>query len=293
MHVYRNKDYFCDTDMLYMSPIKNAADKPHIHEFLEFVYIYSGSGYHSIDNQSVEVKRGDLIFINIGQTHAVLSDDMQYINCLLKPQFLNEIISNPDDMEALFSLSLFDGFDKEFEHSRCVVRFRGEESLELHNLFGYMLREWEDRQKGWQDILSGYLRVVISKMIRALKSSGLSVLSGAVNTEIINYVNENCFGQMSLSQLAERYFYNPNYLSTKFREISGMSLSTYIRERRMNEAVRLLTETSNSVESISAAVGYAEKSHFYSVFKKYIGMTPNQYRQEKQKTENQTPKSEK
>ena len=283
MNIYRSDDFFRDSDMVYISPVNQstAMEEPHMHEFLELVYIYGGAGCHSIDGQVFQVTKGDLIFINLGQTHAILSGGMQCINCLLRPEFLSETLVNPRDSEVLFSLALFDGFDREFDHSRCVVRFQGEDLLELHSLFGYMVREAAARQKGYQFVLSGYMRVVLSKMVRALDQDSRAVTAGRLNMEIIQYVNEHCFGQFSLRQLAEKYFYNPNYLSTKFREVSGKSLSSYIRERRMDEAVRLLTETSLSVEAVSNAVGYLEKGHFYAAFKRHTGMTPNQYRNAK------------
>lgn len=281
MNVYRSEDFFQNNDLVYISPIlQTAGEDSHMHEFLELVYIYAGSGTHSIDGQAFRVAKGDLIFINLGQTHAVCSEGMQYVNCLLHPDFLSGALTDPGDRETLFSLALLDEFDKAFDHSRCVARFRGEELLEIQTLFGYMLREAEQKKTGYRTVLSGYMRVVLSKLVRALEQAGGSA-ANLLDTEIVQYVNAHCFGQLSLGQLAEKYFYNPNYLSTKFREVTGKSLSAYIRMRRMTEAERLLTETELSVEQICGAVGYREKGHFYAAFKRHTGMTPNQYRNAK------------
>lgn len=285
MNIYRAEDYFREGEKVYVSPIGKMPDEVHVHdEFLELVYIYRGHGVHSIDNQPVEVSEGDLIMIALGQSHAILSDGMEYINCLLKPEFLSEVLADAKNSEILFSLSLFDSFAPDFDHQRCVAHFSGEEREEVKNLFRYIRREVSLHHRGDQFVLSGYMRIILSKMLRAFgRSSQAFQPSDQLNREILQYVNENCFGQLSLKQLAERYFYNPNYFSTKFREFSGKSLSAYITERRMEEAARLLRETDQSVETIYGAVGYQEKGHFYAAFKKYIGMTPKQYRMNMEK----------
>lgn len=280
MNLFKAADYFEEDSTIYLSPLLSyqGENAPHMHEFLELVYIYNGSGTHSIDRQVFDVMAGDLLFINLGQTHAILSGTMQYINCLMKPEFIKETLVHPHDSAALFSLALFDEFDPAFDHTRCVFRFHGEDLSEVKALFRFMLRETSLRRDGYQLILSAYLRIIFSKMVRTMEDRKHSTASERLNLEILQYVNEHCFGKLSLAQLAEKYFYNPAYLSSKFKEVSGKSLSVYIREKRMDEAARLLSETELSVETVSQQVGYAEKGHFYTSFKQYSGLTPLQYR---------------
>jgi AraC-like DNA-binding protein len=63
-----------------------------------------------------------------------------------------------------------------------------------------------------------------------------------------------------------------------FRRGLGMSPVAYLRRIRIEEACRLLRQTSNTVEAITARVGYAEPSFFARTFKAFTGMTPGQYR---------------
>lgn len=286
MKIYRNKDYFEEGQTMYLSPIISSTHRvnTHMHEFLEIVYIYNGSGEHCIDGQVFHVSQGDALFINLGQTHTLLSGKMQYINCLLKPEFIRRGLHHSGDWTALFSLSLFDSYDQDFDHKRCVIRFDGEERLEVQSIFTFMEREQEHAAPNYRAILSNYMQVVLTKMLRVLKKEWGSTESQKLNLEIMDYVNKNCYGALSLTKLAEKYFYNPAYLSAKFKEISGKNLSVYIREQRMKEAQRLLAETNVPVETIYPAVGYTEKGHFYSTFKKYTGMTPLQFRKWKQHT---------
>lgn len=285
MNVYRSKDFFKDGQSIYFSSvlISDNRKEMHVHEFVEIVYIYSGSGEQSIDGQVFHVSQGDLLFINIGQVHAILSAGMKYINCLLKPEFISGMLKHSDDCTAFFSLSLFDSYDQDFDHKRCVVHLYGKERMDVQSIFSLMIEENEKAEPDYIFILSNYMQIVLIKMLRALKKEQDCDESQRLNQEIIDYVNKNCYGELSLTKLAEKYFYNPAYLSAKFKEISGKNLSVYIREQRMKEAERLLMESDLPVEKIYTMVGYVEKGHFYSAFKKHTGTTPLQFRKKLKK----------
>ena len=70
----------------------------------------------------------------------------------------------------------------------------------------------------------------------------------------------------------------PNYLSKPFRSRKGMNLREYINKIRIDEAKRLLLTTSLSVSEVAGNVGYDNISYFSTVFRKYTGMSPVDWR---------------
>ena len=64
-----------------------------------------------------------------------------------------------------------------------------------------------------------------------------------------------------------------------FRECYGMSFKDYIKKRRINEAVRLLTGTELPIDEISRKVGYTNRTDFYRVFAEQTSRTPAEVRQ--------------
>ena len=58
----------------------------------------------------------------------------------------------------------------------------------------------------------------------------------------------------------------------------GKNLSDYVTAKKLNEAIRLLTETPFSIEVISAQLGYKNRKQFHEMFSKYMKTTPKQYR---------------
>lgn len=80
------------------------------------------------------------------------------------------------------------------------------------------------------------------------------------------------------SQIAEAFYLSPNYLSKLFRKETGASLSEYIQSERMSLAKQLLLQDQLSISQIAAETGYPSFAHFSKQFKKFVGMTPNEYR---------------
>lgn len=99
--------------------------------------------------------------------------------------------------------------------------------------------------------------------------------------QIKEYVEEHYQEEITLNIIAqEQFFMNPSYLSRIFKETTGMAFSKYLTEVRMTHAKSLLKNTRFRVNDIAGYVGYNDVSYFIQTFKKLMGMTPEQYRQE-------------
>ena len=70
-------------------------------------------------------------------------------------------------------------------------------------------------------------------------------------------------------------------LHRKMKEITGISSSEFIRNIRLEQAAKLLSEGKINITQVAYAVGYNNQTHFSTVFKKHFGMSPTEYAQEK------------
>ena len=82
-------------------------------------------------------------------------------------------------------------------------------------------------------------------------------------------------------QIAERFSVSETSLKNYFRGVYGQNVSTWLREIRMNEASRLLSDTKRPIAEISEQVGYSNQGKFAAVFKKQFGLSPLEYRRSK------------
>jgi len=93
------------------------------------------------------------------------------------------------------------------------------------------------------------------------------------------YIEENYHQRIFLSSVATTLHISPNYLSRLFRRETGVTLTSYIQQRRMEHAMLLLGEGGRSISEIAYQVGYQNYRDFYRNFVKYANASPRQVRQ--------------
>lgn len=103
-----------------------------------------------------------------------------------------------------------------------------------------------------------------------------------VIVSIKQYIIDNYSSDLNAVEIAGRFYLNASYLSTLFKEKTGMNMGAYIEGVRMEHAQYFLTNTDWSITEVAAQCGYSESNYFSKVFKKYSGMTPRQYREKKE-----------
>ncbi|MEG0692705.1 MAG: response regulator [Oscillospiraceae bacterium] len=103
----------------------------------------------------------------------------------------------------------------------------------------------------------------------------------------ITYINQNIEQNFSRAQVAEAVYLNPEYLSRLFKKEKGISLNDFISTRKMEIAQSLLSNTNIPIYLVASKVGYYNFSYFSQVFKKFCGVTPQEYRQQYNEKANQ------
>lgn len=283
MYSFKKNEYIRpEENISIFSFITEKEELEHTHEFIEIVYIMSGSGQHYINHNCFDVERGDLLIINFNQTHSYYSDNgMTIINCLLEPKFISEELIDSENAFEMLTLNLFEDFDGTILKLIPKVCFRGKDLIEVETIFERMISEFNEKNIGYKTALKGYLNVLLTKTFRGMKNADKGNVLQHVNKitpDILKYIEGKCFEKISLTELASKCFYNPSYFSKIFKECYGKSLTDFIYEKRMNEAIRLLKESNLSIEDICYSVGYKDRKQFYKIFKKYVGKTPNEFR---------------
>jgi AraC family transcriptional regulator of arabinose operon len=96
--------------------------------------------------------------------------------------------------------------------------------------------------------------------------------------DYLDRFEENYQEEFQLEKLSQAVHISPNYVSFLFREATGNTITEYFTARRLKRASWLLKTTKLTVQEIGVQVGWANSPYFCQVFKKKIGLTPNQYR---------------
>ena len=283
MKKYSLKDKRAEKERVYLEKIDvKQNESPHTHDFIEIVYIAEGTGRHYIDNTLYNVKKGDILFINYKQLHAyAASDKMIQYNILLTPKFISETLNDNESINDVFAFLSLGSFDYIANEEKQVISFKGLEMLEVDSIVQNMEREFLCKYDGYQAVLKSYMQVLFFKIIRKIQDVIPVDVRECISStllEVLNYVEKNLSKKISISELANKSFYSPQYFSRAFKQCYGKTLTEYIIEERMKKAMELLKESDMSVEHIAHEVGYTDRSRFYKVFKRAIGITPGEYR---------------
>lgn len=97
-------------------------------------------------------------------------------------------------------------------------------------------------------------------------------------TACIEYIYSHIKERITIEDLAEHTQLSTSYLSRLFKEEIGISVSDYIREKKIEKAQNLLKFCDYSLIEISNYLAFSSQSHFIQIFKKLVGMTPKKYR---------------
>lgn len=130
------------------------------------------------------------------------------------------------------------------------------------------------------DIIRASIEALIVAVNKIEELGSADACTDARMIEIMNYVQAN-YIDITLDDLAEKFFLSQPYLSKYIKEKSGMTFGDLVKKIRMKKAKALLKSSNMTVENIAMSVGYQNVEHFNRLFKKAYDMTPMQFRNQK------------
>ncbi|MBW4085226.1 helix-turn-helix domain-containing protein [Paenibacillus sp. S150] len=104
-----------------------------------------------------------------------------------------------------------------------------------------------------------------------------------VHQRALLYIGQKYKEDISMEQTAEYVNLSPHYFSKLFRQHAGETFIDHITRLRINEAKRLIAEEQLNLKEICYEVGYRDPNYFSRVFKKAVGITPSEFRQQHEK----------
>lgn len=270
--VLRKKDLILPDEKIYIGYFGGNSVE-HAHDFIELVYVVSGSAEHYHDDAERKVKPGDCFLIDIGSRHRYCNDtdDFKLINCLFQPSFLSDSIKD-DEMFKTLACNVFltvEGADKPgsiFVESAAAPG--------VHAVLAQMIDEMSQKKTGYLEVLQSLLKVVLIYLFRGLAPAS----QPRIITDVLEYINVACDKKLNVETISESMFFSPAYISRIFKKYTGMNLSDYIRERRMESVAKKLAGSDASIDRIIIDAGYSDKKGFYEQFARFYGCTPGEFR---------------
>lgn len=239
----------------------------HSHNFMEiFRYISDSQVEYLIGTHRYLFQKGDIICVPPGTFHQVLHYEPRDIPCVREL-----IVVSPTYLE----LAGWEDLPKEY----YVLRDTQERKDEFANLCSLCVREYQNQNLYWKNMLAGYLQVLLTMIVR---SDHLSITAekGGVFENVLAYIDSNLSRRITLSDTAKHFFTSERTITREFQKHLGISFHRYLTQRRLMQANNLLL-TDMPLEEICRQVGYSDYPTFYRAFKKEYGMSPREMKNDR------------
>jgi two-component system response regulator YesN len=160
---------------------------------------------------------------------------------------------------------------------QVIYYFLNEKGIQAHKLLGNetakqlsekSVRSVSDMQKWVQYLLA-------NQAFQTKSYNNSQDLIENIKNYISSHLDED---DMSRDTISNYVFLNPDYMSRIFKKETGISITSYIIQERMDKAKSLLLKTEMPISLVATSVGYYHFSHFSKMFKKYFGSNPAEYR---------------
>lgn len=282
---YMNLNQYPVQLSFYKDRTSEFVDIYHAHQGMELLYVHEGNGTVIVEQQIFEMKPGTLIYFRPYQLHRIrmnIGPDQPYIRTLFvfEPAVLDEALSPFPSLRAFFQTlwkdplapQLFRSPDPQATDAflqSYVDRF-GQESDEL------LLEEQ-------LLFLTAYLHHWKASNLDLSRVERPKAKASSVAEKVMAWIETHYMEPFELSLLAQEVHLSPNHVSAVFRQSVGSSITEYLTARRIRQACWLLKTSDLSVEEIGHAIGLGNFSYFCQLFKKQVGVTPNRFKQQKEK----------
>ncbi len=260
----------------------------HSHNYVEIIYMCSGSQRHIINGSAeVVLKTGEILLLNqhaSHQTDAAGLNDIA-INLIVLPQFFNTAIEmiGPDNKISQF---LFSGLAGK-GHEIGYMHFNVTESLPVQNLMENLIWSVVNKQpnrRNINQITMGLLFLQLLGLTDCLITGESDTVADTIVMSAMTEIEQN-YANASLNLVAKRCNVSAAYVSSTVKEATGKTFKEHLMEKRLTKAASLLKSTTLSVGEIIVMVGYENTSYFYRIFTEKYGMSPKSYRRaEREKT---------
>ena len=242
----------------------------HFHNFYEVYFLVSGKCRFSVENHIYDINPNDMLIIPPGQIH--MANDYFGMSNRIIIHFPRSYIDAPfsDHLNVFRQNNYYVPRNPEYI-ARLLDRINSERKK--NDPFSpFMMRSH-------LMLLLGYI-VRNESLLDTSMSSSLPTIK--LTEDLMQFVINNCRKDISLQDLADKFGYNANYLSTLFKKNWGVTFKKFLTLQRVKNAEHMLTTTDSSIIEIANTCGFNDSNYFSTIFRRIHGMSPREYRKNSQ-----------
>ena len=260
----------------------NFIDHPEAHEQWEMVYVDRGECNAIANDKTIKLTQGEIYFHKPFETHLLQpikgvapnifiisfyssSPAMHYF----ENKKINASMSTKQHIAAILH-EASNTFDLPFNNPRMKkLKLKPEDSL------------WAGEQS-----ITLRLELMLIEIVRDnqyyLTNRKMFVPKEIIEDEfvlkIIGFMEKRLYGKFTMDELSRELSFGKTYISRCFSKACGYSVIDYFTKMKINEAKKLIRTSTYNFFEISEMLMFSNSHYFSTVFKKYTGLTPSQYK---------------
>lgn len=249
----------------------------HTHNYIEILYMYSGSTTHVINGKTeLTLGTGELLLLGKGCRHEILPagiDDIG-INFIVLPEFFYTAFHMMEGKSVLSDF-IIDNLTGKCEKMPFLC-FHVADVLPIQNLLENLV--WSIRDKVSDRKINEFtMGLLFLQLLNCTERAEGGGKEHGLALNLLTYINDN-YEHATLSEFAAQERQPLYRVSRRVKAEFGVPFQTLLQEKRMQAALSYLTETKLPVSEIISAVGYENTSYFYRTFREKFRISPNEYR---------------
>lgn len=250
----------------------------HSHDFVEVIYMVSGSTIHFIDGEEICLKEGELLFLGQSVNQEILpagKDDIA-VNFIILPEFFDKTLKMIDSVETPLFKFIVDCLTNK-RVTKGFLHFEVCDVLPVQNMIENLIFSLVCEKTAETNIVQTTMGLLIMQLIRHTDRLISQPAEEKTIVKVLRYVEEN-YKEANLKSLSEILHYDVSTLSREIKSKTGKNFTDIVQEKRLSVASFLLRKTNMNTEDIAKSIGYENISFFHRLFKAAFGVTPKKYR---------------
>ncbi len=275
---YRNA-----TSNFHINLIKKPTEalKLHTHNYFQVYYVVRGSIRHHLEEQNALLGFGDVFIIppNVPHFISVDEEDSEFYSLSFMPEFFDDTSAFPllsDFLRSLVSLPNNALLPK--------LSISSDDSLFIETLLGRVMKEFNEKNVGSQEIILESVAILISIFARNYFEERIEKMSIGFETNkhsvlhCIEYLSTHYTEKTSLDEISKYATMSKSNFCKIFYSITNTTFNQFIHNKRIEKATQMLSATNLKVTTVAVQCGYEDFSTFFRNFKKITGLSPAEFK---------------
>lgn len=261
-------------------PARYTSNPGEAHPEYEFLYVEKGVFIDKSEQEPVVMHAGDAVIFSPFYFHSTICDGEHSASI-----FVVSFICDSPLMIETFG-----------EKSRTFIRITAEQHKTLAQAFSAGVKAYRTNSHFCEikidppyinrQVFVNYMEILFLQMISSLHQEKAKEkiffthddARSHITKEVIAFLESKIYSDVTIEQICRHLGYSRGHICNNFKKDTGRTINNYYQSLKIEEAKRLILETSQDIGTIAEILGYSNSQYFNKVFRKFTGYTPGHFR---------------